>query len=159
MPTDTTTAVRHPSKAHLGLPTISWLRPSGFDKHSCPYAGQWSNSTNHGHFHHGPKFITFTGREQRLFGSRVITNFIASSSKPRTTCHTSNCGCNLPKPRPHMDCVVQYDCFPENGIVNSGHALSTHSLGDQPPAVAASGAISARRGNSKSEKPRNSTFL
>ena len=32
MPNGTTTAVQHPPKAHLGLPTTSWLRPSSFDK-------------------------------------------------------------------------------------------------------------------------------
>ena len=47
------------------------------------------------HFHHDLRSTTFTEREQRLFSSRVITN--ASSSKPRTTRHTSNCACHLPK--------------------------------------------------------------
>ena len=28
----TTTVVQHPPKAHLGLPTTSWIRPSSFDK-------------------------------------------------------------------------------------------------------------------------------
>ena len=40
MPNGTTTAVQHPPKAHLGLPTTSWLRSSSFDKPSCPYVGQ-----------------------------------------------------------------------------------------------------------------------
>ena len=142
MTNDTTTAVQHPPKTHLRLPTMCWLRPSGFDKRSCPYVGQWSNPTNRGQFHHDLRSTTFTGREQRFFSSRVITN--ESLSKPRTTRHTSNCACNLPKPRPHMDCVVQYNSHPKNGSINPGQALSTHSLGDEPPAVAASGAISAR---------------
>ena len=69
---DTTTAVRHPPKAHLGLPTTSGLRPSGFDKHSCPYVGQWSNPTNRGHFHHDLGLTTFTGREQ---GQQIVVIF------------------------------------------------------------------------------------
>jgi len=52
MPNGTTTAVQHPPKAHLGLPTTSWLRPSSFDKPSCPYVGQWSCPTNRGQSHH-----------------------------------------------------------------------------------------------------------
>ena len=60
MPNDTTTAVQHPPKAHLGLPTTSWLRPSSFDKHSCPYVGQWSSPTHPGHFHHDLISTTFT---------------------------------------------------------------------------------------------------
>ena len=81
MPNDTTTAVHHPPKAHLGLPTTSWLRPRSFDKHSCPYVGQWSSPTHPGHFHHDLRSTTFADREQRLLSSRVITN--ESSSKPR----------------------------------------------------------------------------
>ena len=106
MPNDTTTAVQHPPKAHLGLPTPSWLRPSSFDKHGCPYVGQWSSPTHPGQFHHDPRSTTFTDRGQRLLSSPVITN--ASSSKPRTKRHTSNCACNLPKPRPHKEWALQY---------------------------------------------------
>ena len=40
MPNDTTTAVQHRPKAHLGRPTTSWLRPSSFDKPSCRSVGQ-----------------------------------------------------------------------------------------------------------------------
>ena len=40
MPNGATTAVPHPSKAHLVLPTTSWLRPINLDKPSCPYVGQ-----------------------------------------------------------------------------------------------------------------------
>ena len=122
-----------------GYQTTNWLRQSGFDKHSCLYVGQRSNTTSRGQFHHDLTFTTYTGREQGLSSSRVITN--ESSSKPRTTRHTSNCACNLPKPRPHMDCVVQYNSHPYNGSIDPGHAPSTHSLGDKPPAVAASSAI------------------
>ena len=82
-----------PPKAHLGLPTTSGLRPSSFDKHTCPYVGQWSSTTRPGHFHHDIISTTFTDREQRLFSSGVIAN--AKSSKPRTTRLTSNCACNL----------------------------------------------------------------
>ena len=35
MPNGTTTAVPHPPKAYLGLPSTSWLRPSNL-----PYVGQ-----------------------------------------------------------------------------------------------------------------------
>ena len=70
MPNDTTTAVQYPPKAHLGLPTTSWLRPSRFDKHSCPYVGQWSSPTHSGHFHHDLRSTTFTDREQRLLSIR-----------------------------------------------------------------------------------------
>ena len=66
MPNDTTTAVQHRPKAHLGLPTTSWLRPSSFDKHSCSYVGQWSTPTHAGHFHHDLRSTTFTDREQLL---------------------------------------------------------------------------------------------
>ena len=109
-PNDTTTAVQHTPKAHLGLPTTSWLRPSRFDKHSCPCVGQWPNPTHPCHFHHDLRSTTFTDREQWLFSSRVITN--ASSSKPRTARHTSNCACNLPEPRPHKECVLQHNSHP-----------------------------------------------
>ena len=114
-----------------------------------------SNPTHPGQLHHDPSFNTITDRKQRLFSSRVITN--ASSSKPRTTRHTSHCACNLPKPRPHKECVFQHNNHPcKNGSINHGHALSTHSLGDEPPAVAASGAISARCKSSNSV--RNTKF-
>ena len=39
MPNGTTIAVQPPPKAHLGLPTTSWLRPSSFDIPSGPYVG------------------------------------------------------------------------------------------------------------------------
>ena len=61
---DTATAVQHPPKAHHGLSTTSWLRPSSFDKHGCPYAEQWSNPTNRGQLHHDLRFTTSTDREQ-----------------------------------------------------------------------------------------------
>ena len=63
VPNDTTTAVEHPSKAQLGLPTTSWLRPNSFDTHSCPHVGQWSNPTNRGQFHHDVRSTTFNDRE------------------------------------------------------------------------------------------------
>ena len=65
----------------------SWLRPSSFDKHSCPYVGHWSSTTHPGHFHHDLRSTTVTEREQRLLSSRVIAN--ASSSKPRAPRVTS----------------------------------------------------------------------
>ena len=40
MPNGTTTAVQHPPKANVGLPTTSWRRPSSFNKPNCPYVGQ-----------------------------------------------------------------------------------------------------------------------
>ena len=40
MPNGMTTAVQHPPKAHLRLPTTSWSRPISFDKPSCPYVRQ-----------------------------------------------------------------------------------------------------------------------
>ena len=151
MPNDTTTAVQHPPEARLGLPTTSWLRPSSLDKHSCPYVGPWSSPKHPGQFHHDLSSTTITDREQWLFSSRVITN--ASSNKTRATRHTFNCACNLPKPRPHKKCVFQHNSHPcKTEASNPGHALPTHSLGDEPPAVAASGAVSALRRNSKSEK-------
>ena len=58
MPNGTTTAVQHPPKAHLGLPTTKWLRPSSFDKLSCPYVGRKSCPTRRGQFHHNLKSIT-----------------------------------------------------------------------------------------------------
>ena len=88
MPNDTTTAVQHPPKAHLGLPTTSWLRLSGNDNHSCPYVGKLSKPTSRGQFHHDLRSTTFTAREQGLFRRRVIIN--ESSTKPRTTRHISN---------------------------------------------------------------------
>ena len=100
---DSTTAVQHPPKAHHGLPTTRWFRPSNFDKHSCPYVGQWSNDKHRGHFQHDLRSTTFASREKCMFSSRVITN--GSSSKPCTTRHTSNRGCNLPILRPHAECV------------------------------------------------------
>ena len=145
MPNDTTTAVQHPPKAHLGLPTISWFRPSSFDKHSCPYVGQWISPTHPGHCLHYLTSTTFIDREQRLL-SRVITN--ASSRKP----HAPSVTCNLPKLRPHMERVLQYNSRLSNGSINPGHALST-----QPRQGAASCACVSRRyqrlrKNPKSEK-------
>ena len=107
MPNSTTTAVLHPPKAHVGLPTTSWLIPSSIDKHSRPYVGLCPSPTDRGQFHHDLRSTTFTDRQQRLFSSRVITN--DSSSKPRTTRHTSKCACNLPKHRPHMECIFQHN--------------------------------------------------
>ena len=149
MPNDTTTAVQHPPKAHLRLPSTSWLRPSSFDKHSCPYVGQWSSPTHPGQVHRDLSSTTFTDREQRLFNSRIITN--APSSKPGTTRHTYNCACNLPKPRPQQECIFQHNSHPCKTEASTPD-MPTHSLGHEPPAAAASGAISALRRNSKSEK-------
>ena len=58
MPNHTTTAVQQPPKAHLGLPTTSWLRPSSFEKHRCLCVGQWSSPTNRGQFHHDLRCTT-----------------------------------------------------------------------------------------------------
>ena len=155
MPNDTT-AAQQPPKAHLGLPTTSWLRPSSFDKHSCPYVGQRSSPTHPGHFHHDLRSTTFTDREQRLLSSRIITN--ASSSKPRAPSVTppiAHATCRNPD---HTWNVYFSTTVTRKPEASTPDMLCPHArLGDEPPAVAASGAISARRKNSKSEK-KNSNF-
>ena len=77
------------------------------------------------------------------YSSRTLTD--PTSSQTRTTRHTSNCACNLPKNRPHTEYVFDYNSHQYNGSINPGQTLSTPSLGDEPPAVAASGTISAQR--------------
>ena len=124
-PNDTTTAVQHPPKTPLGLLTTSWLRPSSLDKHSCPYVGQWSSPTHPGQCLHDLSSTTFTDREQRLFSSRVITN--APSSQPRTTRHTSNCACKLPKPRPHKECEFQHKSHPCKTEASTPDMLCPHT--------------------------------
>ena len=49
---DTTTAVQHPSIAHLGLTTTSWFESSSIDNPCCPYDGQSSCPTNRGQSRH-----------------------------------------------------------------------------------------------------------
>ena len=56
------------------------------------------------------------------------------------------------KTRPHTECVFQQNSHQQNDSINPVQTLSTHNLGDEPPAVAASGTISAQRRNPKSEK-------
>ena len=43
----------------------------------------------------------------KIYSSRALTD--PTSSKTRTTRHTSNYACNLPKNRLYMECVFQYD--------------------------------------------------
>ena len=97
MPNGTTTAVQHPPKAHLGLPTTSWLGPSSFDKPSCPYVGQSSCPTNRCQSHHDLRSIMATDCAilGMLYSSHALTD--SASSKTRTARHTSNCACNLRK--------------------------------------------------------------
>ena len=64
MPNDTTTAVQHPPKAQLGVPTISWLRPSSFTNIAVRTLGNGQVQRNRGQFHHDLKSTTFTDREQ-----------------------------------------------------------------------------------------------
>ena len=71
-------------KAHLRLPTTSWLRPSRCDIHSYPYVGQLVKSTKSCHVRHDLRSTTFADHKQLFLSSRVIT--YASSSK-RTTHH------------------------------------------------------------------------
>ena len=115
MPNGTTTAVQHRPKSHLRLPTTSWLRPSSFDKPSCPYVGQWSCPINRGQSHHGQIYhgcwlCSF------LYSSRALSH--PTSSKTRPTRHTSTCACNLPKNRTHTECVFQYNSHQWNGSIN-----------------------------------------
>ena len=150
MPNDTTTAVQHPPKAHLGLPTISWLRPSSFDEHSSPHVEQWSSPTHPGHFHRDLRPTTFTDREQRLLSSRVITN--AASSKPRAPSVTppiAHATCRNPD---HTWNVYFSSTVTRQTESSTPDILCPHSLGDEPPAVADSaGTTSPHRRNSKSE--------
>ena len=91
----TTTAVQHPPKAHLGLPTTSWLRPIIFDEPSCPYVGQWSCLTSCALSHHDLQSITATDSAISITAATRLTD--PTSCKTRTTRHTTNCECNLPK--------------------------------------------------------------
>ena len=151
MPNDSTTAVQHPPNAHLGLPTTSWLRPSSFDKNSCPYVGQWSSPTRPGQFHHNLRSTTFTDHEQRLLWSRVIIN--ASSSKPRAPSVTppiAHATCRNPD---HTWNVYFSTTATRKTEASTPDMLCPHNLGDEPPAVAASaGATSALRKKYKSLK-------
>ena len=157
MPNDTTTAVQHPPKAHLLLPTSSWLRPSSFHKHSCLCVGQWSNPTHPGNFHLGLRSATFTDREQRMLSSRVITNAPSSKSRaPSVALSTAHATCR----NPDHTWNVYFSTATRQTEASTPDMLCPHSLGDEPPAVAASaGATSALRKNSKYEKKtRDSKF-
>ena len=100
-----------PSNAHLGLPTTSGLRPSSFDKHTCPYVGQWSSTTHPGHFHHRIISTTFTDREQRLFSSGVIANANNHANHaPRVSPPIAHTTCRML--RPHKKCVCQHKSHP-----------------------------------------------
>ena len=151
MPNDTTTAVLHPPKARSGLPTTTWLRPSSFDKLSCPYVEHWSSPSHSGHFHHDLRSTTFPDREQRLLSSRVITD--ASSSKqcaPSVTPRIARATCRNPD---HTWNVYFSTTVTRQTEASTTDMLCPHSLGDEPPAAAASeGATSALRKNSTSEK-------
>ena len=136
MPNDTTTAVQHPPKAHLVLPTISWFRPSSFDKHSCPYVGQWISPTHPGHCLHYLTSTTFIDREQRLLSSRVITN--ASSRKPPAPSVTppiAHAPCQNSDHTWNVYCSKTVACQTE---ASTPDMLCPHSLGKGPPAVPAS---------------------
>ena len=109
-----------------------------------------SNPTNRGQVQHDLRSTTLADHENCLFSSRVVTS--ASLSKPRTKCQLQRLW-NLPKPRPKVECVFHHNSHPLNGSINLIHALSIHSLSDEPPAVAASGAIRALR---RSQKTSNS---
>ena len=85
MPDDTTTVVQHPPETHLGLPTTSWLRLSGFDKRSCPYVGRWSIPTNRCQFHHDLRSIMFTGREQGCSAAASSPMNLQANYTPRVT--------------------------------------------------------------------------
>ena len=51
----------------------------------------------------------------------------------------------LAENKTHMEYVFLYYTHKSTGGINPGQPQSTHSLGDEPPAVAASGGISAQR--------------
>ena len=150
VPNDTTTAVQHPPKAHLGLPTTCYRRPSSFDKHSCPYVGQWSSPTHRGHFHHDLISTTFTDREKRFLSRCVITN--AYSSKPRAPSATpqiAHATCRNPD---HTWNVYFSTKVTRKTEASTPDMFCPHTgLGDEPPAVTASGAVSARRKKAKSK--------
>ena len=158
MTNDTTIAAQHSPQPHLGLPTSSWLRPSSFHKHSCLCVGQWSNPTHPGNFHLGLRSATFTDREQRMLSSRVITNAPSSKSRaPSVALSTAHATCRNPD---HTWNVYFSTTVARQTEASTPDMLCPHSLGDEPPAVAASGgATSALRKNSKSaKKTRNSNF-
>ena len=143
MPNDTTTAVQHPPKAHLGLQTTRWLRPSSFNKHSCLHVGQCSSRTHPGLFHYNLRSTPFTDREQRLLCIRVITNASSKPSAPSVTppiAHVSS---------PNPDHT--WNAYFRTAVTRKTEAsipgmFCPHSLGNEPPAVAASaGATSAQK--------------
>ena len=76
---------------------------------------------------------------------------LQTNHAPRVTPPIAHAACRIP------DHTWNVDFTTVTRTINPGHALPTHSLGDEPPAVAASGATSALCKNS-SQRSRKSKF-
>ena len=137
MPNDTTTAVQHPPKDHLGLPTTSWLRPSSFENPGVHTLGN-------GQVQHIPVSFTMTQVLPRLL--TVNNGCSAAASSPMHL--QANHAPRVTPPIAHATCrnseewVFQHNSHPcKTEASTPDMFLSTHSLVDEPPAVAASGVI------------------
>lgn len=149
---DTTTAVQHDLNSHLRLPTTSWHGRSSFDKHRFPYDKQRQRPTIRGKVRHNLIFTSCTDHEIDI--STAPSSPMHLLRKPRATRQILNCACNLAK---HGMCISVRQ--PRTNVtINSGHALSKHTLGDKPTAVAASDTVSALRKNPQAVESKCSKF-
>ena len=153
MPNGTTTAVQHPPKAHLGLPTTSWLRPSRFDKTQLSVRWAMIMSNKSWSVSSRPKIITATDGAilGMLYVNRALTD--PTSSQTRTTRHTSNCTCNLRK-TDHTRNGYSSTIATSKTTASTPDKLCSHSalaMNCQRWLRQALSALNAR--NSKSEKP------
>ena len=69
---------------------------------------------------------------------------LQANHAPRVTPSIAHANCQNPN-HIYMECVFQLNSHTCNESINPGHALSTHSIGDEPPALAVSGTTSSLR--------------
>ena len=70
---------------------------------------------------------------------------LQANHAPRVTPPTAHANCRNPNRTRNV--YSSATATRKKGSINPGHALSTHSLGDEPPVVAATGITSALRRN------------
>ena len=88
MSNGTTAAVQHPPKAHLGLPTTSWLRPSSFLINlAVRTLGNDCVQQNRAQSYHDLRSITATDVQYHgmIYTSRALTDPTSCKHAPRVT--------------------------------------------------------------------------
>ena len=125
VPNGTTTAIQHPPKAHLGLPTTSWLGPSRFDESNCPYVGKYSCPTNHVQSHHDLIHVTAADCAICFTAAAPTPIQLQAKHTPRVTPLIAHATCE--KQTTHGKCVpVQWP------LVKQQHQPPTNSVYTQP---------------------------